>query len=162
MEFFKAAGFGKRIEFWLIGRMLKEGLDVFVPVVDDKGIDAVVRRPDGSFIEVQIKARSNDAKLGTAGLFTVISHRPRSNYWFVFYSERMEKMWIMTSEEFIKNSTEMKRGKYEGLRWIKFNGKRRNKIAGGYDEPMHPKFQPLLASDFNRILGKNKSERDMI
>ena len=26
-----SAGFGKRIEYWIIGRMLKEGIDVYVP-----------------------------------------------------------------------------------------------------------------------------------
>jgi len=36
------AGFGERIEYWIIGRMLKEGLDVYVPLVDDDAIDAVV------------------------------------------------------------------------------------------------------------------------
>jgi hypothetical protein len=53
-QFRRSAGFGKRIEFWIIGQMLKEGLDVYVPLVDDMAIDAVVRRADGSFIEVQI------------------------------------------------------------------------------------------------------------
>ena len=48
-SFTNLASFGKRIEHFLIGQMLKEGLDVYLPVVDDKGIDAVVRRPDGSF-----------------------------------------------------------------------------------------------------------------
>lgn len=57
-SFRHSAGFGKRMEFWLIGQMLKEGLDVYVPLVDDNAIDAVVRRDDGSFIEVQIKAKS--------------------------------------------------------------------------------------------------------
>ena len=37
-----SAGFGKRIEYWIIGRMLKEGLDVYVPLVDDDAIDAVI------------------------------------------------------------------------------------------------------------------------
>ena len=46
------------MEYWIIGLMLKEGLDVYVPMVDDDAIDAVVKRPDGRFIEVQIKARS--------------------------------------------------------------------------------------------------------
>jgi hypothetical protein len=55
MRFRHTAGFGKRIEFWIIGRMLKEGLDVYVPLVDDNAIDAVIRKPNGSFIEVQIK-----------------------------------------------------------------------------------------------------------
>jgi hypothetical protein len=29
-----SAGFGRRMEFWLIGQMLREGLDVYVPLVD--------------------------------------------------------------------------------------------------------------------------------
>ena len=36
--------------------MLKEGLDVYTPMVDDMGIDAVVRKFDGTFLEVQIKS----------------------------------------------------------------------------------------------------------
>ena len=36
-----SAGFGKRIEYWIIGQMLKEGIDVYVPLVDDDAIDAV-------------------------------------------------------------------------------------------------------------------------
>ncbi len=53
------AGFGKRIEFWLIGRMLKEGLDVYIPLVDDFGIDAIIRKPDGGLIE----ARSRQGRM---------------------------------------------------------------------------------------------------
>ena len=40
------AGFGKRIEYSIIAQMLKEGMDVYVPLVDDPGIDAGVRRED--------------------------------------------------------------------------------------------------------------------
>lgn len=58
IPFRHSAGFGKRIEYWIVGRMLKEGLDVYLPLVDDDAIDAVIRRPDGSFTTVQIKARS--------------------------------------------------------------------------------------------------------
>jgi len=101
MEFRHSAGFGKRIEFWVIGQMLREGLDVYVPLVDDRAVDAVIRRPDGLFIEVQIKARSNDVKEGDGGLFAAITHEHRENYWFVFYSERMQKIWIMSSKEFL-------------------------------------------------------------
>jgi hypothetical protein len=31
--------------------MLKEGIDLYVPLVDDFGIDAIIRKPDGTFIE---------------------------------------------------------------------------------------------------------------
>src|SRR5258708_17733593 len=125
-DFRRSAGFGKRIEFWIIGEMIKYGLDVYVPLVDDMAIDAVVRKHDGSFVEVQIKARSNGAKIGTEALFSVISHELRENYWFVFYSEGLAKMWIMTSKEFVANSGQTKSGKYEGLRYINFKGKRKN------------------------------------
>jgi hypothetical protein len=57
MRFRHLAGFGKRIEYWIIGQMLKQGLDVYVPLVDDNAVDAIVRRRNGTFAEVQIKAK---------------------------------------------------------------------------------------------------------
>jgi len=61
-----SAGFGKRIEYYIVGLMLKQDLDVYLPLVDDDAIDAIVKRPDGSFVEVQIKARSKTAIFGDA------------------------------------------------------------------------------------------------
>lgn len=96
-----SASFGKRIEYWIIGLMMKEGLDVYVPLVDDDAIDAVLRRADGSFVTVQIKARSKDVVEGDAALFAAIDHEERENYWFVFYSERMDTIWLISSQEFM-------------------------------------------------------------
>ena len=50
-----SAGFGKRMEYSLVRKMLMEGLDVYLPLVDDHGVDAVIKKEDGTFIEVQIK-----------------------------------------------------------------------------------------------------------
>ena len=152
MRYRHTAGFGKRIEFWIIGEMLKQGLDVYVPLVDDNAIDAVVRRPDGSFIEVQIKARSKDVADGDAALFAAIPHEHRNNYWFIFYSERLDSMWIMSSEEFIKESYQNKKGKNAGKRSIWFNGKRKNKITGKHEEYAKPKFDKYKTSSFDRLL----------
>jgi hypothetical protein len=99
------------MEYWLIGKMLRENLDVYVPLVDDFGIDAVIRKAGNSFIEVQIKARSHDVKLGSAALFAAIRHpEPRENYYFVFHSERLESTWILSSEELIAESHQIKNG----------------------------------------------------
>ncbi len=111
IPFRNTAAFGKRMEYWMIGRMLKEGLDLYLPLVDDDAIDAVVRRPDGKFVTVQIKARSKDVIEGDAALFAAIPHEIRENYWWVFYSERMDMTWIMTSMEFVKASVQNKTGK---------------------------------------------------
>ena len=139
-RFAENAGFGKRIEFWIIAEMIRHGLDVYVPLVDDKGIDAVVRKHNGGYVEVQVKARSENAKPGTEALFTVRSHELRENYWFVFYSEPLNIKWIMTSKEFLSESRQTSSGKWKGLRWIDLNAKRKAKH-----------FQRYIATDYRKI-----------
>jgi len=127
-SFRHSAGFGKRIEFYVIGLMLKEGLDCYIPLVDDDAIDVVIKKEDGVFIEVQIKARSNDVIEGDSALFAALTHEAeRKNYYFVFYSERLNKIWIMSSAEFLKEAVTNKNGKNKGKRSIWFNGRKQGK-----------------------------------
>jgi hypothetical protein len=146
-----AAGFGKRIEYWIIGRMLKEGMDVYVPLVDDHAVDAIVRRQDGSIALVQIKARSRDVVDRDAALFAAIEHEQRDDYWFVFYSERLDLTWIMSSAELIAEAVQNKTGKNAGKRSVWFNGARKNKATGKYDEYCKPQWMKYLATDFSRL-----------
>ena len=151
-SFRHAAGFGKRIEYWIVGQMLKEGMDVYVPLVDDHAVDAIVRRHDGSVALVQIKARSKEIIEGDAALFSAIPHpEDRGDYWFVFYSERMDTVWIMTSREFIRESVQNKTGKNVGLRSIWFNGTRHDKSTREVLEYTKSQFEKYVATDFSRI-----------
>ena len=75
---------------------------MITPFVDDHGVDCIIKRADGSFIEIKIKARSNEVTNGDAALFSAITHELTPNFYFVFYSERLDSMWIMSSEEFLK------------------------------------------------------------
>ena len=138
------AGFGKRMEYYIISQMLKEGLDVYIPLVDDMAIDAVIRKKDGSFIEVQIKARSNDVKFGATALFAAIEHEYRENYYFVFYSQRLDLMWILSSEDFIKEAGQNKSGKNKGRRTIWFNGK----STKSNKEHAYPRYDKYLSNNF--------------
>ena len=138
-SFRHSAAFGKRIEYYVIGLMLKQGLDVFLPMVDDDAIDAVIKKPDGTFVEVQIKARSNHVIFGDGALFAAIPHEYRPNYWFVFYSERMDTIWILSSREFIKEAVQNKDGK---------NTKAKT-------EHVKPQFEKYVVTDFSRILNEN-------
>ena len=153
--FGNSAGFGKRMEYWVAGLMIKEGIDVYMPLVDDKGIDIIIRRKDGTFIEVQVKARSKGVIMGNAALFSAIRHEQRDNYYFVFYSERLDMFWIMTSEEFIKESVQTKTGKNIGIRGIWFNGTRKNKETGEYKEHCKPQFKKYIAKDFSRLADRD-------
>lgn len=147
IPFRNSAAFGKRIEFYVVGLMLKEGLDVYLPLVDDDAVDAVVKRPDGRYVEVQIKARSKDVIFGDAALFAAMIHEARENYWFVFYSERMDTIWILSSDEYLKESHQNKEGKNAGKRSIWFNGK----STKARTEHVKPQFEKYVATSFRRI-----------
>jgi len=154
LPFRNLASFGKRIEFYIVGLMLKEGLDVYLPLVDDDAIDAIVKKPDGTFVEVQIKARSKQVKFGSAGLFAAMKHEPRPNYWFMFYSERMEETWIMSSKEFIAEAVQNKTGKNIGKRGIWFNGKKTKTKT----EHTKPQFKKYIAKNFSRLIDEDPDD----
>jgi hypothetical protein len=140
------------MEYWLIGKMLKEGLDVYVPLVDDFGIDAVIRKRDNSFIEVQIKARSNTVLEASAAQFAAIDHPTvRKNYYFVFYSERLDAMWVMSSEEFIKEAVQNQNGRGAGKRSIWFNGTKTDRNTNTRRAYRRPRYEQYLASNFARF-----------
>lgn len=151
IAFRHSAGFGKRMEYNLIGKMLMEGLDVYVPLVDDHGVDCIIKKSDGTFIEVQIKARSKESNDGDAALFAAITHEHRENFYFVFFSERLDMMWILSSEEFLKECVTNKNGKNKGRRTIWFNGNRIDKATGKKKEYCKPQFEKYVAADFSRF-----------
>jgi len=151
-SFRDSASFGKRMEHYLIGLMLKEGLDCYMPLVDDFGIDLEIRKQNGEFIEVQIKARSTSVKEGDAALFAAMTHDKRDNYYFVFFSERLDTMFIMSSEEYLSECTTNKTGKNAGKRSIWFNGYRTNKETKTKEEYVYPRFEKYIAKDFSRFM----------
>ena len=150
-SFRSLAGFGKRMEYKLVGDMLMEGLDCYLPLVDDHGVDCVIKKVDGTFIEVQIKARSKNVAEGDAALFGAIDHEVRPNFYFVFFSERLKTMWIMSSEEFLSECVTNKSGKNAGRRSIWFNGYKTNKTTGTKEEYCYPRFEKYIATDFSRF-----------
>ena len=148
-----SASFGKRMEYNLIGKMLMEKLDVYVPLVDDHGVDCVIKKEDGTFIEVQIKARSNDVADGDAALFAAITHEKTKDFYFVFYSERLDggTMWILSSEEFLEECVTNKTGKNAGKHSIWFNGNIKDKKTGIKKEYCKKQYEKYIAKDFSRF-----------
>jgi penicillin-binding protein-related factor A (putative recombinase) len=131
--------------------MLKEGIDCYVPLVDDFGVDLVIRKKDGSFIEVQIKATSSEIAMGDTAMFAAIRHNQRDNYYFVFYSERLDKTWILSSEEFLQVCSTNKKGKNIGHHSVKFNGCKTNPHSNKKEEYVLDRYEKYLANDFSRF-----------
>ena len=143
------AGFGKRIEFMLIGKMLMEGLDCYIPLIDDHGVDCVIKKSNGKFIEIQIKARSKEVNKGDEALFAAITHKETENFYFVFYSESLDTMWIMTSKEFLSECATNKNGKNTGKHTIWFNGCKKNPQTGQKEAYCHKRFNKYIRKDFS-------------
>lgn len=153
-SFFELASFGKRMEFSLIADMLKEGLDIYRPMVDDKGIDCILRRPDDTFAEIQIKARS--AAIGTenAGRFAGILCEPRRNYWFVSHSAKIGEcgtMWIMNSLELVTLASRNVSGKNAGKYTMNFDYVKKGKdgVKRAY---VRSHLEKYISTDFTRII----------
>ncbi|MCG9127275.1 hypothetical protein JT359_06685 [Candidatus Poribacteria bacterium] len=79
--------YGKSREKIVIGELLRHNLDVYLPIVDDRGIDCVIRIAEENYIELQIKSSSNKIKnKGSAGLFAGLKIPvPRTSYFFLFH-----------------------------------------------------------------------------
>ena len=117
--------FGKGYEYELIGQMVQAGLDCYIPVADDDGIDVVIRKNDGSFTDVQIKAINNK----DSGLFTsVVIPKNTQTFFVVFYDVRLTRRWILTKDELVKYGSRNARGKEIGKFNINFKTKKNKTI----------------------------------
>ena len=89
--------------------------------------------------------------MGHGARFKMDLYKKRKNYFFVFYSERLNTFWIMSSEEFIKHSSQNKTGKNIGRRNISFNGKYKDVKPGKYKEVIFERFNKYIAKDFSKF-----------
>lgn len=84
-------------------------------------------------------------------MFSAITHELTQNYYFVFCSERLDTMWIMSSEEFLEECVTNKTGKKAGKHSVWFNGNRKDKRTGVKKEYCYERFEQYIAKDFSRF-----------
>lgn len=123
MSYRDSASYGKRQEFKAIAKLLGEGFDVYPTLVDDQGIDCIVRINANRYLDIQIKARSIEkCLLKDRGFFPQLSiPKPRDNYFFILYSQEVDSYWIIPSLDIVKmadeegtNVSKMRSGNKEG------------------------------------------------
>ena len=83
------------------------------------------------------------------------------NFYFVFYSERLETIWIMSSEEFLNECVTNKNGKNAGKRSIWFNGNRKDPKTGEKKEYCKEQYEKYIETDFSRFLSKKVLHKDV-
>jgi hypothetical protein len=123
--------FGKGYEYELIGQMVQSGLDCYMPIADDNGIDVVIRKSDGIFIDVQIKAINNK----DAGLFTsIVIPKNTKNFYILFYDGGLNKRWILSKDELIKYGCQNSKGIDKGKFNIGLATKKNKDIFDGFSK----------------------------
>ena len=122
-QFRNRASFGKRQEYVIISELLKQGFDVYIPLVDDQQIDCIVRRGKNDYIDIQIKARSANCKPYDAGRFAAMNiPEPRDNYYFILYSEQAGCYWVFPSLKLVELASRNKQGGNIGKYHINLTG----------------------------------------
>ena len=109
---------GKLGELWIFGKLLYAGVNVYLPLVDEEGIDAIIRRRDRRLLEIQVKStRAKDQ----AGYFNAYLE-PREDLFVVCVDlspldetpSQPPEVWVFPSEVFanLEYSTRSKKGEY--------------------------------------------------
>lgn len=135
MDHRSTASFGKRMEYVAVAELLRRRFDVYMTLVDDQQIDCIIRQERNGklrYLDVQIKARSKDAKY--AATFAALDIRaPRKDFWFIFYSEAANTYWVMPSLDLVKpgmanmnKGGDDGKGKNKGKYTIKLANKNKN------------------------------------
>ncbi|RJP24368.1 MAG: hypothetical protein C4520_04180 [Candidatus Abyssobacteria bacterium SURF_5] len=106
--------FGKVQEFLAVAELLRRRFKVYLTLVDDSGIDCVLRLKSGCYVDVQIKARSRNAKYPYT--FAGLKFAPRSDLFFIFYTEINNQIAIIPSRTLARLASRNKSGENEGTR----------------------------------------------
>ncbi len=146
----RRASYGKRQEFVAMSELLKRGHDVYQTLVDDQGIDCVVRKVVNGkpvYIDLQIKARSKDCLPKDAARFAGMKiEDPRQNLFFMFYSDQVGSYWIIPSLQLVRVASRNKKGRNVGKYHILLSG-----IRKGTATP-NPRFDEYKDKNAFRVL----------
>ncbi|MCK4417768.1 MAG: hypothetical protein KAV99_06335 [Candidatus Latescibacteria bacterium] len=96
---------GKSAEYFVFSELIERGADVYLPAVDI-GTDAIVRRKDGSYLEIQVKATETPIMAGCFNVYN-LDYDARKSFFIVGVdlSQQPPEAWIFPSLIFMKHAT---------------------------------------------------------
>jgi hypothetical protein len=95
---------GKRAEFLVFGELIRRGADLYLPVID-MGIDAIVRREDGTHLDIQVKSTEKGWSLDAWVPDNPRLQQRRFIIWVdMSKSEKNPEIWVFPGEIFFDYS----------------------------------------------------------
>ena len=108
---------GKVGELYVFGKLIEKGAMPFLPIADIAGVDAVVRKKDGTYIEIQVKTTLADEMQGYFNVPKLDKVNPPRDLFIVGLimsrevSGETPETWIFPSRVFAEHMTK----KYLGI-----------------------------------------------
>ena len=109
---------GKLGELYVFGQLIKRGAMPFLPIADIRGVDAVIRKKDGTYVEVQIKTTWTEEMAGYFNVPKLDKVNPPRNLFIVglimgeeLRGTKEPETWIVPSQVFAEHMTK----KYLGI-----------------------------------------------
>jgi hypothetical protein len=84
--------FGKICEYRIISELLREGFEVFLPTIDNRGVDCIIKNKNNHYLEIQIKGRQ------PRDIFNIPPFMPKNDYFFILIPSD-QKTYIVPSEK---------------------------------------------------------------
>ncbi len=97
---------GKSAEYFVFSELLKRDADLYLPVIDI-GIDAILRKKDGTYLEIQVKSTEKEDQAGYFNVYDINEH-PEDKFFIVCVDFSEEKsiekgkpnIWILSAKDF--------------------------------------------------------------
>jgi len=98
---------GKLGELHVFEKIIENGAMPFTPIADIHGIDAVIRKKDGTYVDIQIKTSLAEWSAGWWDLWELV---PRDNLFFVgvMMNKEPPEVWIFPSKVYEQYATKIR------------------------------------------------------
>ncbi len=99
---------GKSAEYFVFSELIKRGADLYLPVIDI-GIDAILRKKDGTYIEIQVKSTEKEDQAGYFNVYNINEH-PEEKFFIICVDMNEDNLiekgkpniWVLPATDFKK------------------------------------------------------------
>lgn len=105
---------GKIGEYLIILKLIGKGFDVFPSLVDNRGVDIVIRNDKGTYIEIQIKSVWSESNAEWFQIQTLTDHGLIRNNFYIICLDKKKSCWIFPSSIFFDPKYTCKSKKKKG------------------------------------------------
>lgn len=97
---------GKGAELIVFGELVRRGADLYLPVIDT-GIDAIIRKDENTYLEIQVKSTEEEEQAGYFNVYDLDKH-PKDRFFIICVDFNKQKsleegkpnIWIIPATVF--------------------------------------------------------------